>query len=69
MISSLIFINSNFRVTPPEKYIDVFEGSTVNIQDQIYDMESSVDCSNESNSDNLKKLNNTYITYYILFLF
>ena len=28
MISSLLFINRNSRVIPPEKYIDIFEGST-----------------------------------------
>ena len=48
MISFIFFINRNYRVTPPEKYIDIFEGSTNHIQDQIYDMESSFYCSNES---------------------
>ena len=49
MISSLLFINKHSRVTPPEKYIDFFEGPTDRIQDQVDDMESSDDCSNESN--------------------
>ena len=46
MISSLLFINSHYRVIPPEKYIDLFEGSIDHIQDQINDMYISVDCSN-----------------------
>ena len=41
------------------KYIDLFEGSTYHIQDQIDDTESSVDFSNKSNSEDLKKNVNT----------
>ena len=51
MISSLHLINRDSRVTPPEKYIDLFEGSTDNKQDQIYDVQHSVDWSNESKSE------------------
>ena len=55
MISYHIFINMHSRVTPPEKHINLFEGSTDHIQYQIDDMESSVDGSNKSNSEELKK--------------
>ena len=51
MISSPLFINRHSRVTPPEKYIDIFEVSTDNMQYQINDMESSVDCYKKSNSE------------------
>ena len=54
MISSLIFINRYSRVIPAEKYIDLFEVSTYDIQDKIDDMETSVDCSNVSNSKDKK---------------
>ena len=47
MISSLIFINRKSRVTQQEKYIGLFDGSTENIQYQIYDTESSVEFFNE----------------------
>ena len=46
-------------VTPPEKYIDIFKGSTDHIQDQINDMESSVDLYNKLKYEDLKKINNT----------
>ena len=57
MISYLIFIKNYSRITPPEKYIDIFEVSTDHIQDQINDMENSVD---ESNSED-KKISRTPI--------
>ena len=65
MISYLLFINRNSRVTPSEKYIDIFKGSTVNKQDQIDDMYISVELSKNQNLRTLKNLNGTYITHYI----
>ena len=49
MISSLIFINRHSIITPPEKYIDIFKGSSYHIQYKIDDMESSVDWSKKPN--------------------
>ena len=56
MISSLLFFNRHSRVTPPEKYIYLFEVSTDHIQYKIYDMERSFDFSNKSNSEDLRNL-------------
>ena len=43
MIPYLFYIKRNSRVTPNEKYIDLFKGSTDNIQYEVNDMESIVD--------------------------
>ena len=48
MIFNLIFTNRNSRVTPREEYIDIFEGSTENMQDWNDDMDSSVERYNKS---------------------
>ena len=42
-ILSLVFINKNSRISPPEKYIDLFELSMDNIKDQIDDIEIRFD--------------------------
>ena len=58
MISYLLFINRNSRVTPPEKYIDVFEvsNSIYNIKPMIW-----IAMLTASINQNLrtKKINNT----------
>ena len=55
MIFNLIFTNRNSRVTPREEYIDIFEGSTENMQDWNDDMDSSVERYYKSTYEDLKK--------------
>ena len=65
MVPSFLFMNIHYRLTSPEKLIEIFEGSTDNIQDQIYMIWVAVlTAPKKLTLRTIKKINNTQKTQY-----